>query len=389
MPDSNSSAPRTATRLAFLVAGFGTACWGPLVPFAKNRLDVDERTLGILLLCMGVGSMFAMFFTGLLSTRFGSRRVIVVSGLAFSALLPTLAIADSPLVLGLCLLSFGGTLGCLEVATNIHAVEVERGAGRPLMSSFHALFSVGGFAGAAFVTLLLSFGIDPLRSVMIASGLMVVATLAAWPLLLQSKASEGGPHFALPRGIVLVIAMLAAISFLAEGAILDWSALLVSGSGLLDVKQAGIAYMLFAISMTLGRFTGDSVIARIGDRAALIWGAAIAIAGFALLLVAPIVAMALAGFTLIGLGAANIVPVLFRRAGSQTMMPPGLAIAAISAMGYAGLLVGPAAIGFVAKQVGLRTAFWMLPALLTLVPMCAALVTPRKKESVIAPERAM
>jgi predicted MFS family arabinose efflux permease len=380
LPTAHSLAARIATRLAFLVAGFGTACWGPLVPFAKQRLLVDERTLGLLFLCLGVGSMFAMFFSGTLSTRFGSRRVIVMSGVGFAALLPSLAIAATPVTLGACLLTFGGLLGALEVAMNVHAVEVEKGAGRPLMSGFHALYSVGGFLGASFVTLLLSAGASPLRSVTIAAGLMIASTLAAWPLLLRSKAPPGGPSFALPHGIVLVIALLTAISFLAEGSILDWGALLVTEKRLLDVEQAGIGYMAFAIAMTLGRFSGDAVVARIGDRRALVWGAVTAIAGFAVLLATPVRAIALAGFTLIGLGAANIVPVLFRRAGSQSIMPHGLAIAAVSAMGYAGLLAGPAAIGFVAKHVGLTNALW-LPALLVLIPACAALV-------VAAPARA-
>lgn len=374
MSAANSLSARIATRLAFLVAGFGTACWGPLVPFAKQRLLVDERTLGILFLCLGIGSMFAMFFTGVLSTRYGSRRVIVVSGMGFAVALPSLAVASTPLVLGGCLLLFGVLLGALEVAMNVHAVEVEKGAHRPLMSGFHALYSVGGFLGSAFVTLLLSFGIGPLRAVLIASGLMVLTTLATWPLLLRVKAAPGGPSFAWPHGIVLVIALLTAISFLAEGAILDWGALLITEKRLLDVNQAGIGYMSFAIAMTFGRFTGDAVVARIGDRRTLVWGGVVAIAGYVLLLATPIAGVALAGFTLIGLGAANIVPVLFRRGGSQTIMPHGLAIAAISAMGYAGLLAGPAAIGFVAKQVGLANALWMLPALLILIPACAAAV---------------
>jgi len=352
------------------------------VPFAKERLLVDERTLGILILCLGVGCMFAMFFSGVLSEKFGSRRVIVLSGLGFSAMLPSLAVASTPMALGACLLVFGGLLGSLEVAMNLHAVEVEKGAHRPLMSGFHALFSVGGFLGAGFMTLMLSLGIGPFRSVLVACGLMMLTILAAWPLTLRTKAAPGGPSFALPHGIVLIIALLTAISFLAEGAVLDWGALFVSGNGLLDVNQAGSAYMLFAIAMTLGRFTGDAVVARIGDRPTLMWGGAIAIAGFVLLLVAPNAPVALAGFTLVGLGAANIVPVLFRRAGSQSIMPAGLAIAAISAMGYGGLLAGPAAIGFVAKQVGLTNALWMLPALLVLVPACAGLVAPAAARAV-------
>jgi predicted MFS family arabinose efflux permease len=375
---TNESA-RLATRLAFLVAGFGVSCWAPLVPFAKNRLAIDEQMLGMLLLCLGIGSVVAMLFTGVLSHKFGTRPVILVSGVALSLTLPTLVVSSTVVTMGLSLLLFGAALGAIEVAMNIHAVEVERDAGRPLMSGFHALYSVGGFAGATFITTLLSVNLSTLVSVVIAAALMLLAVLAAGPRLLRTRAHEDSPHFAVPRGVVALIAVLAAIMFLAEGALLDWGALLLTGNNLTDIEHGGTGYMMFAIAMTVGRFSGDALIARIGDRAALLWGGVVAIFGFTVLLLATVTAVALAGFVLIGLGAANIVPVLFRRAGSQTVMPAGLAVAIISTAGYAGILLGPAVIGFIAKQIGLSNAFWLLPALVCLVPLTSRLLTRDEK----------
>jgi MFS family permease len=374
---ADTPSTRLATRLVFFVAGFAVSCWAPLVPYAKARLAVDERMLGILLLCLGIGSLLAMFFTGMLSARFGTRPVILASGLGLCVVVPFLAIAATPITLGLTLLFFGAALGSLDVAVNIHAVEVERGSGQPLMSGFHAQYSLGGFAGAMFITLLLSAGMSPFACVVVACALMLAMLLVASPRLLRTRAADGEPHFALPRGVVLVIAILAAISFLAEGSILDWSALLITGNGLVAVEQGGIAFVLFSIAMTVMRFCGDALTARIGDRPTLVWGGLIAICGFAVLLLAPVAMVAMIGFVLIGLGAANIVPVLFRRAGSQTVMPPGLAIAAITTLGYAGILLGPSAIGFVAQHVGLTLAFWMIPAILLLVPLCARVVVPK------------
>ncbi len=137
--------------------------------------------------------------------------------------------------------------------------------------------------------------------------------------------------------------------------------------------------MLFAIAMTVGRLSGAALTARVCDGAALFWGGVVAVLGFVVLLTAPVAWLALAGFILIGLGAANIVPVLFRQAGSQSVMPPNLAIAAITTAGYTGILLGPAAIGFIAKYAGLPMSFWMMAALLCLVPLCAGLVVPRRK----------
>jgi hypothetical protein len=368
-PSADRPATRLATRLAFLVAGFGIACWVPLVPLAKARLGVDDAGLGLLLLCIGAGSVAAMVATGPLSARLGSRPVIVAGGVALALLLPTLAVAATPITLGVLLLLFGAALGSLDVAMNIHAVEVERAAGRPLMSGFHALFSIGGFAGAALMTLLLSRGVASLAATLACALPMLVAMAVATPRLLAVRA-EPGPLFALPRGIVLLLALLAMVTFLVEGAMLDWSALLVVQRRLAPAAQAGLGYILFAAAMTAGRLGGDALVARLGDRRTLAGGGLLACVGLVTLLALP-APFALGGFLLVGLGASNIVPVLFRCAGAQRRMPPALAIGAITTLGYAGVLVGPAGIGVAAAAVGLPASFWALAALLALVPLTA------------------
>lgn len=369
---------RLATRLAFLVAGFGVACWAPLVPFAKARLQVDEGMLGLLLLCLGAGSIAAMLLTGILSTRYGSRPIILAGGFGLVVCMPLLAVAASPVSLGLTLFAFGAALGSLDVAMNIHAVEVERAARRPLMSGFHAFFSIGGFAGAAVITVLLSANVGPFATTVVASMPMTIAMVVASAGLLRASHPEGAPLIVAPHGIVLLLATSAAVMFLVEGAILDWSALLVTEKGLVREAQGGLGYSIFAIAMTAGRLGGDFVTARVGDRATLFWGGLTTMAGFGLLLAAPIPAVAMSGFLLIGLGASNIVPVLFRGAGAQRAMPAGLAVAAITTAGYSGILVGPAGIGFVARMAGLPVAFWLLALLVSAVVLSARAVTAQK-----------
>ena len=371
---------RLATRLAFLVAGFGVACWAPLVPFAKARLEVDDGVLGILLLCLGGGAVVAMLCTGILSARFGSKPIIIGGCLGLVLTLPMLAVVGTPWALGVVLLFFGAALGCLDVAMNIHAVEVEKASDRPLMSGFHALFSIGGFVGSAAMTLVLSLQMGPFLATLLSSAVMLAATIVAWPRLLRTTGGEKGPLFVMPRGVILVLAGLTAIMFLVEGALLDWSALLITTQNIVDASRGGIGYMLFAIAMTAGRLTGDWVTAKSGDRAILICGGVIAFLGFAILLLSPFPWIALSGFVLIGLGAANIVPVFFRLAGSQRVMPASLGIAAVTTTGYAGILVGPAGIGFVADRLGLPASFWMLALLLCFVPLCAGIVTNKRVE---------
>lgn len=372
---------RLATRLAFFVAGFGLACWAPLVPLAKMRLEIGEGALGLLLLCLGGGSVLAMQFTGAFISRLGARPIIVAGGVGQAILLPFLALAPTVPTMAIALLLFGGFLGLIDVSMNVHAVEVEKRSAKPLMSGFHGLFSVGGFLGALLLTGALSAGISPLTGTLAAAVLMVGAILFAARRLLDTSRIEEAPFFVVPRGIVALLALLAAITFLTEGAMLDWGALLLTDKGLLPTAQAGLGYSVFAVAMTIGRLTGDAVVARFGDRRTLFWGGLLAITGYVVLLTASLASIALLGFLLIGLGAANMVPVLFRQAGAQTVMPSGLAIAAVTTVGYAGVLAGPAGVGFAAQAIGLPGAFWSLTLMVALVPICAAVATRRDDAS--------
>jgi predicted MFS family arabinose efflux permease len=229
MPSSDSPATRLATRLAFLVSGFGIACWAPLVPFAKQRLGVHDGGLGLLLLCIGAGSVTAMMAAGPLTARHGSKPVIVTGGIAIALILPLLALAATPVSLGAALLGFGAAMGAMDVAMNIHAVEVERGAGRPLMSGFHALFSIGGFVGASLMTFLLGLHVSPLAGTLAGSALVLGAMALAAPRLLTLRDAHEGPLFVRPRGIVMVLAAMTGIAFLAEGRC--WTGARCSSSG--------------------------------------------------------------------------------------------------------------------------------------------------------------
>ncbi|MGK8207785.1 MFS transporter [Burkholderia cenocepacia] len=366
---------RVAIRVAFFVAGFGAACWASLVPFVKQRAALDEATLGMLLLCIGAGSVIAMMLTGALGTRFGSKPIIVVGGVGLAVILPLLAIAHDAVTLAIALFGFGAALGSLDVAMNINAVEVERVEGRPLMAGFHAHYSMGGCGGSALATFLLTARTGVLASMLLCSTLMFAGILIARSHLIETPRERGGPLFAVPRGIVVLLASLVAISFLLDGVLLGWGALFISGKGLVPATQGGLGYMLFSIAMMVGRLSGDTLAARVGDRSMMFWDGSIATMGMVVLIVAPLAPIALASFLAIGLGASNVVPTMFRRAGAQRAMSPSLAVAAITMTGYAGNLVGPAGIGFIANKGGLSTAFWLLAGLICLIPCCAGFVT--------------
>lgn len=205
---------RLSTRLAFLTAGLAMSAWAPLVPYAKERLQLAEGPLGLLLLCLGLGSLLAMPLTGALAARFGCRKVVLWSALAVCLALPGLALAPTPILLGLVLFVFGASLGTMDVAMNVQAVIVEKASGGALMSGFHGMFSLGGFAGAGGMALLLWLGSGPLLACLAIVALIVLLLWRASPdLLHQPEARDGDtPSFVMPHGAVIFIGALCSSS---------------------------------------------------------------------------------------------------------------------------------------------------------------------------------
>ena len=363
---------RLATRLSFLVAGLAMASWAPQVPYAAARLGLGNSAFGLLLLSLGIGSLLSMQATGAAVARYGSRAVILVGGAGLCLTLPLLAYANTPFFLATALVIFGASIGSIDVAVNVHAVEVEQAAGEPLMSGFHGMYSLGGLIGAAGGTALLTSGLSPIAAATVAAVASAVLLVSSAPGLLRTKSAHPTPLFVIPHGVVILIGALACIAFLTEGAVLDWSALLLTGSFAVPAAQAGIAYALFSVAMTFGRLTGDFVVKHLGQQRTLLYGGLMVTAGFAMIVLVSTTRLAFCGFLLIGLGAANLVPILFSTAGRQTAMPPVLAIAAMTTLGYAGILAGPAAIGYIASLTSLRTAFAVLGLLMLGFPLLRA-----------------
>jgi predicted MFS family arabinose efflux permease len=356
-----------STRIAFFIAGLGIAAWAPLVPYAKARAGLDEGTLGLLLLCLGVGSILAMPVAGILSTRFGCRRVTAGGTLLICAALPLLATVSSIPALIAALFMFGAGLGTVDSTVNLQAVIVERASGKNMMSGFHGLFSLGGIVGAAGVSGLLGLGISPLGATLVVILLLLIALAKAVPHLLPYGSESSGPAFAVPHGIVLFIGGMCFIVFLAEGAALDWSAVFLTQERGIDTAYAGLGYAAFALTMTAGRLTGDKIVRRLGATRVIVFGGLTAASGLFLATFAPSWAAALLGYALLGAGCSNIVPVLYTAVGKQTVMPESIAVPAITTLGYAGILAGPAVIGFVAHGSSLSFAFALMAVLLVAV----------------------
>lgn len=353
-----------ANQAFFFVGGFGTASWAPLVPLLKARLDVAEDVLGLLLLCIGIGSLLTMPIAGFLAGRFGCRRVLAVDSLVFAALLILLAVVGDIHFAVPALLAFGAAMGILDVTVNIHAVRVEQLLKKRLMSGMHALWSMGGFLGAGLFTVWHSLGLTALGATACSSTLMVILALAFMRFLLAGRSESGGKKLAAPRGVVVFIALVAGISFLVEGAVMDWSGVFLTEVRSMDMSLAGTGFASFSAAMLLMRLLGDAVVNRVGARRVVLAGSIIAITGFLIVILSPAGKLLFLGFFAIGFGCANIVPIFFSLMGRQRDMPLNAAVSSVSTFGYLGVLMGPAAIGFIAHSTSLLASFVLLAVLL-------------------------
>ncbi len=256
---------------------------------------------------------------------------------------------------------FGAANGALDVSMNAHGVLVERRLGRAVMSSLHGMWSLGGLAGAGLAALLLPV-LPFLTEALLALAIGALVAVAALPFLLPSShdGGNGGATFALPSRATLGLGLLCFLCMTAEGAMIDWSALHLRTSLAVGPGLAASGFAAFSAAMATARFGGDGMRNRFGAVALVRWSAILAAAGLAAALVTPWPAMAVAGFALVGLGLANLVPVFFGAAGRIPGQGAGTAIAAVATLGYGGFLLGPPIIGVIAASSGLPAALGLV-----------------------------
>ena len=375
-PEIQLSAQRLSTRFSFFGLGFATAAWAPLIPFAQQRLHFNHADFGLLLLCGGLGAMLAMPATGKIVQRIGCRVPIGFALLLLAVLLPSLSLLSTPLMMAITLFLFGTAAGSLGVALNIQAVVVEKNSLKSLMSGFHGMASLGGLAGVLTITALLALSISSVMSAFAVSLLLVIIVFLSVPynikaventLLEASSKVKKSIRQRLPQPLIILIGIACFIIFMTEGAAMDWSGIYLTQQYGVNAAFAGLAYTFFAIAMTTGRFTGDYLIRYFGEKKLLTYSAICATLGLALVSIAPYWWLVLVGYTLVGTGCSNIVPIMFSRAGRQTVMPSAVALSCVSTMAYTGILVGPAFIGMVSELIGLSTVFMALSGLLLLI----------------------
>ncbi|MDP5202299.1 MFS transporter [Flavobacterium sp. DG2-3] len=366
-----------AIKSIFFVCGFALSSWAPMVPFAKNRLNLNDGELGLLLLMLGGGAILMMPISGYLGQKFGNRIVITISCIAIAFILPFLVFLDGVTAMAVALFIFGAGIGTVDVSMNAVGVNLQNLYGRPIMSSLHGLFSVGGLVGSLGLGLLIKTGLEPLHAAVFIAALVLLTVAFQYRKLFdasserqtasthaEEKESVSGGKFAWMNRGVLFLGMLCFIVFMSEGAMLDWSALFLHENRGMDESWAGIGYAVFSVAMAIMRLFGDGLVEKLSHRTVVTGGALTASAGLLMVIVSPWISLTILGFFILGCGAANIVPVFFNEAGKLKNVPVAAAVAAISTMGYSGQLLGPVSVGFIAELSSLGLALGICSLLL-------------------------
>ncbi len=344
---------RLATSLVFLANGAGIGAWAASIPGVKSGLGLTGTALGFGLLMLAAGAMSAMPLAGWLGARRGG--LVGPAGALFAAALLLPAAAPGYAALLPALFVLGATNGALDVLMNAHAARVEAARGQAIMSSFHACWSLGGLLGAGGTALAVHLGAGVLPFA--AAAVAAVVGAAAWMGLGDRAPGDGSAGFAWPSRAVAGIGALCFLAFMTEGAVADWSGVFLTGVAGATASGAAAGFAGFSAAMVLGRVFGDLIVRRLGPALVLRAGAGLAALGFGLAVMWP--AAGAAGFALVGLGVANMAPLMFSAAG-RAGNAASTGVAAVATLGYAGLLLGPPLIGVAADLIGLRAALGLL-----------------------------
>lgn len=353
-----------AARMAFFISGFAVATWAPMIPAVKDKLQIGADVLGMLLLSIGISAFIFMPLAGMLSRSYGCKKVLRTAIAVMAADLIILSLLGNIWGFLVFLAVFGAAMGCIDVNMNLNAVIVENASKKRMMSGMHALWSVGCFAGAGLFSLLAKAGLGITVIAAIHSLIVMVFTAIYSRHFLNFKGAGNEKPIAIPKGIVVFFGLLACITFLGEGAVMDWSGVLLTEVKNTELSLAGVGYAVFSVAMLCMRLLGDKIVAVLGEEKTLVFGSVIGAIGFlSVIFLENFYAIQL-GFVLMGLGLANIVPTIYSLTKYQKVMPINAAVTAITSMGYTGVILGPAVLGFVAHGFGTTQVFYLLAVLL-------------------------
>ena len=349
---------RVAAAALFFFMGLVFASWAARIPVFKDQFSLNEAQLGGILFMLPLGSFIALPFAGWSVDRFGSRLMGVASSIVYAFTLYLLSLAPTPIMLSVVLFVFGFVGDTVNIAMNTQALDVQKAYGKPILSSFHALWSLGALCGALTGGWTLRHQYSTGTHFIIVLVPVVILCIISWFYLMPHDGEKDADKklFAMPDRSLLVIGTICLCCTLCEGAMADWSALYYNGviADLSTVSTTGFTAYIFA--MTVGRLSGDRLIMALGYRRVLILDGILIALGMALALAIRDPIAVIIGFAMVGFGVSTIIPISYTQAARTTSMRPSVALAAVSTIGFTGFLIGPPVIGFLAHAISLRGA---------------------------------
>jgi len=356
---------RFAVLVMFFLNGAVFGSWVSRIPDVQVRLSLSEGALGLVLLGMATGVITALTLAGGLIARFSSRTITIAGAVALCLLLPPLALMPGAIAIWINLFVFGAAMSLMDVAMNAQGVEVEQQFGRALMSSFHAAFSIGGFAGAILSAGLAAITLPPVFHFGLVSLLFLLVVAFTWPRLLveNGRSDTEEPVFQLPHRLLWPLGIVAFCTALGEGAMADWSAVYLTSVVETTASLAAVGFAAFSLTMTIGRLLGDKLVSFIEASWLVRGGGVLAALGLIVALIYPESIVVIAGFAAVGAGLSIIIPLTFSAAGNVPGISSGVGIAGVATIGYAGFLAGPPLIGLLAEATSLQLALFVIAVL--------------------------
>lgn len=344
----------------FFMTGLCFASWASRIATIQQNLHLSDAGLGGVLFALPVGLMCSLPFSGWVITRIGSRNLLIGALTVYSLALVTLGAAQNTVQLIVCLLVFGFASNAVNISVNTQAVAAEELYKRPILASFHGLWSLAGFTGAAIGTFMIGKQVIPFKHFSLIMAVIIVAVIFTSRYLKNDKPASAGPVFVMPDNSLIKLGIVAFCSLICEGAMFDWSVIYFKKVVLAQSALMGAGYTAFMLTMATGRFVADKFAHRFGLKRTLQISGLLTATGLLTAVALPYLYTALFGFLLVGFGVSSVVPLVYSAAGKSKTMSPGVALAAVSTIGFLGFLIGPPLIGFIAGIATLRASFTLI-----------------------------
>ncbi len=359
MQETSLTRLRRANAVYFFISGFGYSSWTSRIPGIKESLKLNDAHFGTLLFMMPVGLILTMPFTGKLLDHFKSRTIMLIGAIVYNGVLACIGFCGYTWMLGIALFFFGSSRNMMNLSMNAQAIGVQALYNRSIMSSFHAVWSMAGFAGAAFGYLMVTLNIIPAWHLLGVSLLLTALTLYYYKDALDQRPDHSVKRsiFTLPPRSMLIFSLICFTSMACENTMYDWSGIYIRQVLHGSKAIATIAFVIYMVAMTSGRLAGDRMADKFGIQRVLAASGILIFSGFAITVLSPYIPLTLIGYLLTGFGVSCVVPFVFSLAGKIPMSNPGAALASISSLGYLGFLLVPPMIGYVAQASSLRISF--------------------------------